>query len=254
MSSVLELLMDWALQPLGLVFLLLLLTVIGGWWRIRKFRPEYTLLVLTLAVLWVSSSPGVSNALIHRLETARENPPDCQVDPPQWLVVPSGGLDKYVRSSSPYEILDRDSLLRVSLAVDLANSHSEFILLGGGGHARKPGPLMRQVLLDRGIDHRRIRHESESRSTFENARALRRLLPPSEAPRITLVTSALHIARAAATFEAQGYVVCHAGADSQYSPAVFPVSIMPYLSALQKSTRAFHEILGRWVYQARGYL
>lgn len=254
MNSTLYLLADWALQPLSLAFSLLVLIVTVGWFRLRRYKFEYSLMVLTLLILWVASSPGFANGWVYRLENARSNPAHCVKQQPQKVVIPGGGLDKYIESTSPYEILDRDSQLRVYRALDIATPESQFVLLGGGTHARTPAPFMQQMLLDRGIPSQRISMESVSRNTVENAQALKVLFPVSTTPAITLVTSALHVRRAAASFEAEGYTVCHVSSDSLYSPAVFPVSAMPYLSGLQKTTRAMHEQLGWWVYQAKGYV
>ncbi len=249
-----SLFIDWAIQPLSVVFSLLLISVIVGWFKRNHYKTAYRLTVLTLCGLWVASSPGFANAWVHTLENARINPAFCDSHTPEFVVVPGGGLDKYIDSESPYEILDRDSQLRVYRALDIATQESSFFLLGGGTHSRTPAPFMRQMLLDRGIPDRRILSESVSQNTAENAAALREWLPTETKPLITLVTSALHVRRAAASFENEGFLVCHVSSDSLYSPAVFPVSAMPYLRGLEKTTRAFHEQLGWWVYQAKGYV
>jgi len=64
-----------------------------------------------------------------------------------------------------------------------------------------------------------------------------------------LITSALHTSRAAAVFEKQGFAVCHVATDTLYSPAVFPVSLMPYVSGFNKSTQALRELLAITAYK-----
>lgn len=246
-------LVDWLLQPLGLFALLWSLSLLG--WAAGGARPRlpFALGLAGFAVLWLASAPLVANALVHRVESARAVPPECAFararDDP--LVVLGGGLDRYVDSDSPYEILDRDSLLRVSKAVEIAGDDARFYLIGGESHARKPSLLMAAILADRGVAPERIIVETGSESTADNARALVRLLPPEETPRITLVTSALHLPRAAASLERHGYTVCHAAADTLYSEAALPVSLLPYLAGLEKSTRAAHELLALVLYRLR---
>jgi uncharacterized SAM-binding protein YcdF (DUF218 family) len=65
-------------------------------------------------------------------------------------------------------------------------------------------PISR-FLDDAGIDRERVVLESRSRNTYENAVLSRELLQPRPGQRYLLVTSAYHMARAVATFRAQGF-------------------------------------------------
>jgi uncharacterized SAM-binding protein YcdF (DUF218 family) len=58
-----------------------------------------------------------------------------------------------------------------------------------------------------GIDETRVRLEDRSRNTFENALLTAGLLQPTPQQRWILVTSAFHMPRAKALFEAQGFKV-----------------------------------------------
>lgn len=197
----------------------------------------------------------IANALVFQIETWRKNPIFCAE--PNYLktiVVLGGGLDKYVASNSAYEILDQDSQLRVNRAIEVAAPDSHFYLLGGSNHERKPAMFMANLLIDRNIENERVHLETASLSTHENALALTKLLPPEEHPNITLVTSAIHIPRAASVFEFHGYQVCHVTADSRYSPAAPPVSYLPYLNSLNKTHAVYQELLATFVYKLRGYI
>jgi len=249
------LLLDWALQPVGLMSLLLLSTLLSTLWKNPAHRLPIYMLLLATGIFWLFSAPIFANAAVYRLENWRQNPVLCDThDDARPIVVLGGGLDPYVDSDSAYEILDRDSQLRVNRAIDVATPNAQIFLLGGGSPTRNLAQLMSTLLIDRAIDESRITTEHKSRSTLENAQALARLLPAELVPSISLVTSALHVPRAAAVFEHHGYVVCHVKSDTQYSAAVFPVSVLPYLAGLSKSTQAMRELLALAVYKLRGYI
>lgn len=198
--------------------------------------------------------PSVANALVYRLENARENPAYCSSEEAHHMVVLGGGIDLYVNTDSPYEILKPDSLIRILRAPEFASPNTQYYLLGGGAGERTLATNMKAVLLDLNIDASAIIVESKSKSTHENAQALRTILPPDQNQTIFLVTSALHVNRAAATFEKVGYQVCHLGLDTQYSIPKLPVSLLPYLSGLNKTTLALHESIASIVYQIKGHL
>ena len=238
-----SLLLDWALQPLGAVALslvaaLVLLALSGA------LRGPGGLLALAATLgLWLAASPTPANALLSRIEVSRTGPDACAGEASLPVVVPGGGMDAWRRSDDAYELLHRDSLQRVERAADLAAPDARFHLLGGGDNGRTLADLMAEVLRDRGVPEHRIVREGRSRSTRENARELAALLPPSEHPTIRLVTSALHLARATRVFERVGYRVCGTGVGSIAAPAAGVVGWLPWLSALERSTRAWRELL-----------
>ena len=95
-------------------------------------------------------------------------------------------------------------------------------------------------------------------NTAEEAVAIRRLLvpsPPSDAsPRILLVTSAFHMRRAQRLFERQGLQVLPFPVDFQarglWAGPLWrnPTQWLPSARALDDSSRALRELLGRLVY------
>lgn len=250
------LLIDWILQPVGLIacslcFVLLL------WAIFYKARPlpVFMAMLLVFGLFWALAIPGLSNHIVWRIENWRSNPVACEslsADVP--VVVLSGGLDKYVLSDDPYQVLSRDSLLRVLRAREVAGDSSTFYITGGVSHKRQPAQMMASILRDQGIAAERIVIESDSDSTASSALAMESLLSPETAPQIQLVTSFMHIPRAASTFEKRGYEVCHVGTDTLFSPAVFPVSLLPYISGLRKSTHIIHELIALVVYKLRGWI
>ena len=246
-------LIEWALQPLGMVCSGLLLTLLTWLMTGAKPRLPFTLFSLSMLSLLVFAMPSFANALVIRLENARVNPAHCQLDAKNApIVVLGGGIDLYVPSENPYEVLHTDTLIRTLRAPEFATSETHFYLLGGGNSKRNLATSMQQVLAQRNVAQNRISIESESKSTIENARALKAFVPPNTT--INIITSMLHVKRASATFEKAGYRVCHIGVDSLYSKPKPPVSLLPYLSGLRKTTLALHEILAWHVYKLKNYL
>ena len=97
-------------------------------------------------------------------------------------------------------------------------------------------------------------------NTAEEAVAIRRLLERSQnkaapSPRILLVTSAFHMQRAQRLFERQGFVVEPFPVDFQARGDWVgpqwrdPTQWFPSAGALDASSRALRELLGRLVYR-----
>ncbi len=251
-----ELLIDWLMQPLGMVSLGLLLTIVlwlcGPSWT----RWSGGCLILSCCMLWVFSAPVTANALVRLMESPPPNNTSAcgsvAADVP--VIILGASLDAYTRSNNPYEVLSHDSLIRTLRAVDLDSGQTIFYVLGGGSTSRKLSDFMAQVLQDGGIPEQRIVKESDSLSTLENAINLTQLLPEARAYPIVLVTSALHLKRAQGTFEAQGFnVECAVGVASLYSVSAGWVGYLPHIDSLHKSTLAWREWLATQLYYWRGY-
>lgn len=248
-------LIDWALQPLGLIACTMLLTLLVWCFSGAKPVAPFLLFGTSMLMLLVFSAPSVANALVAHFEQSRQNSSECLTSASSTpLVVLGGGIDLYVLDNSPYEVLSNDSLVRTLRATEFADTNTRIYLLGGGNSERTLADNMKQVLINLNVDPNNIIVETVSKSTHENAQALLSILPPSQAPVIRLLTSQLHVGRAAATFEKNGYQICHIGVDSLYSVPKPPVSFLPYLTGLTKSTFAFHEWLALTVYRIKGYL
>ncbi|MBX2838442.1 MAG: YdcF family protein [Gammaproteobacteria bacterium] len=256
-----NLLLDWLLQPLGTVFTMViigvLVVVVSPDKRPGLRKIGSLSIALGFLFLWIMSMPGVSNRLAFHLENRRVNPEDCTDKKQLPIVLLAGGIDKYVSSTDPYDILNRDSLLRTIKAADFyrENGRVDIYLLGDHDTDAKDTMAMSHVLTQHGVSSVQINRNNESRSTRDNAKNFVGMFDVLTKPKqIRLVTSALHIQRAAATFEKAGFRVCHVSADSLYSPAVGWVALLPYMSGLRKSTLVIREFIALVVYRARGYI
>jgi len=207
-------------------------------------------LVASLGILLLFSAPKFANFLVWHMENSRQNPEYCkQGANAHPIVVLGGGTRNTVGAVNAYDILTPASLRRVMGALDIARIDSQFYLLGGGFEKYKEADQMAKVLVSMGVSEEKITVDRLSTSTMGNARALTALLHPnnglnSQGTRITLVTSALHVARASKIFEQQGFEVCHYATDTRYQDTSFPVNLMPFTGALHKSSETFREYIG----------
>jgi len=96
------LLLDWMLQPLGMVFMLLLAGLLFLWNKAAKARVTTLCLFLGTLILWVSSAPVTANALVKQLETLdSKSIEDCSaVERTSPVVVLGAGIDAYVDSDN----------------------------------------------------------------------------------------------------------------------------------------------------------
>jgi uncharacterized SAM-binding protein YcdF (DUF218 family) len=116
-------------------------------------------------------------------------------------------------------------------------------------------PAVLDVLTDFGVPRDAVTLESGSATTYENARNTAAICRAHGIERIALVTSALHMRRALATFRSTGLSVTPAATD--YNALGDPVGVLdvaPTASALSASRWALHEYVGYAVYRWRGWI
>lgn len=237
---------------LGLTLLALLL------FGLRRRRWSATLLALSLFWLGLWSLPVVSDAL--RLSLEGQYPRQAVTDLPQAdaVVVLGGGITP-APPDWPYPDLGRGAD-RVWHAARIyrAGKAPRVIIAGGGlpwlGERTTEAAAMQQFLSDLGVPAEAVSIEGQSRSTHENARRTAELLKQHDLRSVLLVTSALHLPRALATFRAAGIDALPAPTDFEVMPEPpHPLRWLPDAEALFDSTRALKEYLGLWVYRWRGW-
>ena len=132
-------------------------------------------------------------------------------------------------------------------------------LLSGGllepDEALMPEAIALKAQLERfGIASNRLVVEPDSRNTHENAAFSRKLVDSHRWRRLLLVTSAIHMQRAAACFAAEGMTVDTFPVDVRSARLKWRAGgLLPRAAHLEQSTDVLRELAGRWVYQVRGY-
>ena len=242
-------LLPLALLPLGLSLFLLLVGLIGRWrWPV----------ITAGLMLWFFSLGLVSQSLWRWLEVPWQR--RMAMDAPQAdaIVVLSGGRHPAPGSARFSEWNDPDRFLA---GVDLFRAgKAPRLLFTGGASPFSPGQhpegqhyLQEAALL--GVPEAAMASTPPVVNTAEEARAIRRLLPASQS-RVLLVTSAFHMRRSQRLFERQGLQVLTFPVDFQargrWAGPLWrdPTQWLPSARALDHSSRALRELLGRLVYRA----
>ncbi len=214
----------------------------------KKIRLSWILGLLAVLWLWGWSLPVVSYTFRHVLESQF---PPLAVDtlPNAQAIVVLGGAMRPAQKAGQVPDL-RESADRVWHAARLFHAgKAPLILLSGGSgrdvRANPEAAAMRAFLADLGVASNAMVLEGQSSNTRQNAQFTADLLRPQGVNHILLVTSALHMRRAVALFEAQGFAVTPAATDHEAVNRFDWDDYLPDASALDGSARAIKEIIGR---------
>ena len=135
------------------------------------------------------------------------------------------------------------------------------LYVGGSGDPFNPvskeAELARRIAARIGIPEERFWIESESRDTYENGVAVKRILverfPDASSYSVVLVTSAVHMPRALGVFAKQGITTYFAPADlGAHNLDWDPFSFIPSAASFSSVIQGLHEWLGIAGYRARG--
>ncbi len=242
--------------PLGFSISLALLSFL----LLSLGRRRSGLLAMAIGILWVGlwSLPVVSDGLRLSLENRFAREPATALPQVDAIVVLGGGI-----SGSPRDWPDPDlgsAADRVWHGARLfhAGKAPRIIVSGGSlpwtGERRSEAEAMQRFLADLGVPPEVVRLEGRSFNTHENAIYTAEILREEGLGRVLLVTSALHMPRALATFQAAGVDAAAAPTDFEVMPEPdHLIRWLPDADALSASTRAMKEYLGWWVYRQRGW-
>ena len=248
MAYILSKLLPLAVLPLGLSLILLLV----GW--IARWRwPVLTALLL----LWVFSLGLVSQGLWRWLEAPWQRRAATAAPRADAIVVLSGGRHPAPGAARVSEWHDPDRFL-AGLDLYRAGKSPRLLFTGGASPFRPGQPPEGQRYLQEarqlGIPAAAMASTPPVVNTAEEAAAIRNLLPTGA--RILLVTSAFHMRRAQRLFERQGLNVLPFPVDFQargrWAGPLWrdPTQWLPSARALDDSSRALRELLGRLVYRS----
>jgi uncharacterized SAM-binding protein YcdF (DUF218 family) len=210
-----------------------------------RFWPRLgrALVAAGLALLLFLSMPVVGDVLSLAVE---EYPPlgASQPVPVGAIVVLAGGSRR--NATEPGGVAPTpETLERLAGGAALARRTGLPLLLSGGSVAQGPAEAdVMQATLKRdfGLEARFL--ERRSRTTRENARESAALLAPAWIKNVVLVTTAVHMRRAVAEFEAAGVTVIPAPVGGTLTVSYGLAAWLPKPSALERSWEALYEIAG----------
>ncbi len=248
--------MSWFATNLISVFLLpplnLLLAALLGLLLARTYpRLGRTLLLSSLALLWLCSTPYFAEGALHLLE----GPPkavNARAQPADAIVVLGGGT--YFRAPEyGADTVSAATLVRLRYAAKLQRETGKPILVTGGkplGNDLSEAQQMKSVLEQEfNVTVRWV--EDASDNTLKNARYSHQLLQQAGIKRIYLVTHAWHIPRAARAFQAAGFEVVPAptGFTTRYRTDL--LSFLPRAEGLRDSRIFLQELIGLLWYRLK---
>ena len=253
MAYILSKLLPLALLPLGLCLILLLVGLFARWrW------PIY----VAMLSLWAFSLGLVSQGLWRWLEAPWQRRPATAAPRADAIVVLSGGRHPAPGAARVSEWHDPDRFL-AGLDLYRAGKAPRLLFTGGASPFRSgqlpEGQHYLQEARQLGIPANAMASTSPVVNTAQEAIAIRQLLQRSHSSatttRILLVTSAFHMRRAQRLFERQGLLVLPFPVDFQargrWAGSLWrdPTQWLPSARALDSSSRALRELIGRFVYR-----
>jgi uncharacterized SAM-binding protein YcdF (DUF218 family) len=243
-------------MPLSVGGLLVIAAMLALLFRRRLLGGAIAL--LGLAWLWLWATPILSDGVRGMLEG--RYPPVAVEDLPNAgaVVVLGGGVGPVIPPRLAPDLGGAADRVWHGVRLFQAGKAPWLVLSGGTLPWRvQDGPEAEAMLAfatDLGVPPEHVLIEAQSATTRGNAVETARLLAEHGIRRVLLVTSALHMRRAEATFRAVGLDVVPAATDHEVverAPTV--LDYLPDAQALADSSRAVKEGLGLFVYRLRGW-
>ena len=216
-------------------------------WR-RLARRARTAVVVAAIVLMAAASPMGANTLVWVQEHRAFEP--CDGPAPTAIVTLAGGMVARPRDLHDYTALGATSLRRLFGALALHAEHPDatLVFVGISRWDFPESEIMANLAESMGVPREAMRTETHSLTTWQNATFTAALDPPVP-KRIWLVTSALHMPRAAYAFRRAGFDVCTAPAYTLFVGPESPGWFVPQGSSEVKAEDALHEIIGEIGYR-----
>jgi len=234
--------------PLGITIILMLAGLL---------LQRRTLVWLSLAVLWTSSTPLVSATLMRAAEGWAERPVASEMAPADAIVVLGGRRIIAPGAGATSEWSDAD---RYFGGVELFQlGKAPLLVFTGAPHSWQPdsrleGDVLKRYAIAMGIPGDKILTTGRVLNTAEEAAAVSALLHARQvkSAHVLLVTSAYHMPRAQALFERAGLVVTPFPVDFKVSSEgrLDVLDFLPRAQALEQTQTAIREVYGRLFYWA----
>jgi len=212
---------------------------------------------LSLVLFWSLSTEVVRDMLIKPLEFQYQVFHSQPFDKKRTVIVLlGGGVYENAPEYGGQDRLHRYAMMRTLYAAHLAKETGLDVYATGGKplnpHQDAEGDVMKRILLELGLSSNHVFAENLANNTWENAKLIEMMLKKKGVKTVVLVTSAWHIPRAVACFQAQDLHVIPAPTDYLTKMSAYDIrSYLPSAHAFYDSTLALHEYLGLFFYRLR---
>lgn len=240
--------------------ILLLAAGILGW---KRYRVSRWLCAAALLPLLVFSSAAGSDALLRSFENQYPDVAIRDLPQAQAIVVLGGSIHAPTSHHPDSGLINPSDRILHALRLYRAG-RAPLVLCSGGGVDMPESAVMGRLLEEWGVPSAAILLEDQSVSTRENALFSYSILNPRGIRHILLVTSAMHMPRAAAVFRKAGFEVTPSPADFRTGWgqsgqggggfADWLLWWLPEATELQLSDKALREWASLLVYRFRGWV
>jgi uncharacterized SAM-binding protein YcdF (DUF218 family) len=233
------------------LFVFVMLAMVGLALRRRRLG------IAALVLLWILSLPIVADVLWRRLEYEAVRPVVASA-PRVAAIVVLGGMTRIVQGEQGAVRVWADGSDRFWAGLELFKTGRASKLIFTGGQlpwciaTQTEGQWLCEQAQAVGVQKADIMVTSSVTNTLEEAQAVSQLLPGKT---VLLVTSAFHMPRALAIFQAAGLQVYPFPVDQRVGKRDMTLmDFMPSAKALDRTTDAFREWLGRGFYAVKHLL
>jgi uncharacterized SAM-binding protein YcdF (DUF218 family) len=245
-------------NPLSTALLALLVLLLL--WMLTRRSALLVAMVAVVGLLWLLATPWMSRSLHSLIESGTGQVPAESLPTADVIVVLGGTLSPPATSGGDANLSGAAD--RLVHAARLFKHGKAPVILVSGGHGETGGANDAEsvhaaaLLTGWGIPASAILTETESVNTYENAVYTKLMLDQHNLKTVLLVTSALHMPRALATFETAGVHTTPAATDFESSlPAASGLAaIVANPAALEGTTRVLKEYVGWIVYRQRNWI
>ncbi|MFM1934044.1 MAG: hypothetical protein RL360_924 [Bacteroidota bacterium] len=247
MFFILSKILDFLLQPLCWIFLLL------GIAYFTRFSKR--LLAITIALLLLMTNGW----FVNQCYLAYETPQTSLKKPYQWCIILGGGM---MRSGEGYRTGETADRFVQPLLLYKKGLVKKLLITGGNVNIKglkiddtQESKKVKEVLIAMGVAKKDIYLEENARNTHENATYTKKMLAPYLADEMVLVTSAMHMPRAKACYIKEGIkvVVYPADIKKKDTPSGILDLVIPQERNLSKFAELIREMAGFVIYQVVGF-
>lgn len=230
------------------------------WWALAlliatRFRQLAAVMLWSgLVILGLLGFQAIPDALLRPLENRYSVPSDETIRHHVGIIVLGGALGHPKSFMSHGQVPLGEAAERMTLPLELLRNHPKLELIFSGGEGRlhtigiSESQLARAFYQQQGLEMVKVHLEDSSRNTRENAQFVTKLLGHRCKDSWLLVTSALHMPRSMAEFEALGCNVTPYPVDFRTGDST-SLSEYSLAQSLLSWEIALHEWLGLFVYK-----